>query len=100
MAGMTPADWDQLVKQFQTNDTLFQEFYHNYCKQAPTQPCNSECKSWMLCNLVSSRSGDTLKCQTENHIDHDPQTCSDNFNNEHNSPITELNKPMLFRTEL
>ena len=74
MTGMTPADWDQLVNNFNKNDTLFQDFCHNFNKRAP---CDSDCKpenkAKILCELRSSKSADLSKCksQKENQMPQD-----------------------------
>ena len=63
MTGMAPSDWDQLVKNFVKDDNLFQEFYRYYLKRPHTStPCSGGCKTSLLCDMVSSKSGDRSKC--------------------------------------
>ena len=62
MAGMHPSDWDNLVSRFDKDDQLFQEFYLNYVKHVKTSKCTGNCKGSLLCEMVTSRSGDTSKC--------------------------------------
>ena len=69
MDGLTPADWDSLVKRFVTNDDLFQEFFRNYVKRVQTSACTGRCKTSLLCAMVSSRSGDRSKCNFSNSQD-------------------------------
>ena len=94
MDGMTAADWDQLVNNFDRNDTLFQDFCHNFKKRAPIvsgkyvdNHCNLGNKTKILCELRSSKSGDLSTCnsQEENLMLHD---------------FEEKKKPRSFSTEL
>ena len=69
MSGMHPSDWDSLVDRFAEDDNLFQEFYQNYVKRAPTTKCTGNCKSALLCEMVRSRTGDDSKCHFSSHKD-------------------------------
>ena len=62
MAGLHPSDWDDLVSRFDKDDDLFQDFYRNYVKRVATSKCTGHCKDALLCEMVTSRSGDTSKC--------------------------------------
>ena len=62
MAGLRPSDWDDLVIRFDKDDDLFQEFYRNYVKCAPTSKCTGHCKDALLCAMVTSQNGDSSKC--------------------------------------
>ena len=72
MNGVTAADWNKLVKNFEGNDTLFQDFCHNYKKRAPTvngkyvdNHCNLGNRTNICCELRSSKSGDLSKCNSQ-----------------------------------
>lgn len=59
LKSLYPADWDDLINRFKTNDTLFQIYYRFSQKLATKEICGTDCKSSLLCDLKSGRSHDT-----------------------------------------
>ncbi|XP_039599986.1 sphingomyelin phosphodiesterase [Polypterus senegalus] len=57
-----PSDWDNLIRTFQKNDSVFQNFWHLYHKGHISEPCQNACKATVLCSLRSGRSGDPQLC--------------------------------------
>lgn len=59
-----PADWDQLLRRFQMDDSLFQRFWYLMHKgHPPRQPCQKACKVALLCALRTGRAADPDLCQ-------------------------------------
>nr|XP_032647134.1 sphingomyelin phosphodiesterase [Chelonoidis abingdonii] len=60
-----PADWDGLLRRFQADERLFQQFWFFFHKgHPPREPCREACKAALLCALRSGRSADPSLCRT------------------------------------
>lgn len=58
-----PQDFDNLVKRFEKDDSLFQKYYNYMTKLHPPTPhCDSACKATIICAMKTSRSGDHSLC--------------------------------------
>ena len=53
-AELSPAVWSQIVQAFQSNDTLFQEYYARKQRGWEYVPCEGSCKSGEICQLGSA----------------------------------------------
>ncbi|XP_064594947.1 sphingomyelin phosphodiesterase-like [Liolophura sinensis] len=64
MASLFPSDWNNLIGQLSSNDTLFQQFYRYYKKAHLTEgECDEKCKKKILCGLRTGRSHDPNLCK-------------------------------------
>ncbi|KAK8751361.1 hypothetical protein OTU49_014408, partial [Cherax quadricarinatus] len=66
MTDLLPASWNNLVDQMkEPNSTVFDEFFKYYTKDARPyreEGCSEDCKSFILCRLVSSDTSDKSHC--------------------------------------
>ena len=62
MKGVQPADWADLIKRMETDDSLVQKYYlykfHSHSKGV----CDASCKKSVLCEMKTSRSSDPSQC--------------------------------------
>ncbi|XP_066475881.1 LOW QUALITY PROTEIN: sphingomyelin phosphodiesterase [Tiliqua scincoides] len=59
-----PADWDQLVRRFQSEERLFHNFWYlMYKGNPPSEPCRAACKTALLCALRTGRASDPELCK-------------------------------------
>lgn len=88
MKGMTPDDWNKVVRDFETekDNKLFHQFcsYYNKRPNEQNKVCN-ENKGKMICELRSSNSADTLNCTNSA---------------EPNNVVNTKQNPSFLRTEL
>ncbi|NXG40432.1 ASM phosphodiesterase, partial [Dromaius novaehollandiae] len=64
MPSAFPADWDQLIRRFQDDESLFQRFWYLFHKgHPPREPCREACKAALLCSLRTGRSVDPGLCR-------------------------------------
>ncbi|KAJ6652305.1 hypothetical protein lerEdw1_012715 [Lerista edwardsae] len=64
LATAFPADWDRLVRRFQSEERLFHRFwFHMYKGNPPREPCQDACKTALLCALRTGRAGDPELCR-------------------------------------
>lgn len=64
MKSLFPEDWNDLITQMKSNDTLLQLFNTYYLKSRVTSACDDKCRKSLLCGLKSGRS-------------HSPELCDD-----------------------
>uniref|UniRef100_A0A8B9Q630 Sphingomyelin phosphodiesterase n=1 Tax=Apteryx owenii TaxID=8824 RepID=A0A8B9Q630_APTOW len=63
MPSAFPVDWDQLIRRFQDDESLFQRFWYLFHKgHPPREPCHEACKAALLCSLRTGRSIDPSLC--------------------------------------
>ncbi|XP_068787072.1 sphingomyelin phosphodiesterase [Struthio camelus] len=63
MPSVFPVDWDQLIRRFQDDESLFQRFWYLFHKgHPPREPCQEACKAALLCSLRTGRSVDPSLC--------------------------------------
>ncbi|XP_067142127.1 sphingomyelin phosphodiesterase-like [Centruroides vittatus] len=59
MSSLLPSEWDKLLKRFDNDDKVFQQFYRYYRKMSDyyKDPCTDDCKTKLLCKLRNGQSG-------------------------------------------
>ena len=64
MGGVTPVDWDGLVKRMETDDSLVQKVYRFkfHSHRSTNDTCDASCKKSLICGMLTSRSGDKSQC--------------------------------------
>ncbi|XP_029846362.2 sphingomyelin phosphodiesterase [Ixodes scapularis] len=63
MASLQPQEWDRTLRKMQDDDVLFDRFYRYYSKQNPLEePCNTACRTKVLCEQRTARSSDLRFC--------------------------------------
>ncbi|XP_072515418.1 sphingomyelin phosphodiesterase [Salminus brasiliensis] len=55
MPTLFPSNWDALIKDFFTDDRIFQHFWYFMHKGHVSEPCKDVCKSSLICFLRSGR---------------------------------------------
>nr|XP_045606913.1 sphingomyelin phosphodiesterase-like isoform X2 [Procambarus clarkii] len=67
MTDLFPASWDNLVDQMkEPNSTVFNDFFKYYTKDGRPyreEGCDSDCKTSLLCRLVTSDTSDPSHCE-------------------------------------
>lgn len=83
MTTLHPSDWADLVHRFEKDNVLFQKFYKSvndvhlypvltinlhthilrYMWKSHAPPCDDHCKVSTICDLLTSRTGDSSACE-------------------------------------
>uniref|UniRef100_A0A914XPI5 Sphingomyelin phosphodiesterase n=1 Tax=Plectus sambesii TaxID=2011161 RepID=A0A914XPI5_9BILA len=56
MPDLSPASWNDLIKRFQADDTLFTNYVRYYGRDDHRLPCNAACKTSFLCGMKQGKS--------------------------------------------
>jgi hypothetical protein len=81
LASLSPQAWMNVVNTFQTNDTLWQQYYRFWRGEYPhLKPCTGPCKKTMICEILSIEPQQFFECNsnqlstTKQTTDQLPQT--------------------------
>ncbi|XP_077990260.1 sphingomyelin phosphodiesterase-like [Glandiceps talaboti] len=63
MKALQPSDWQKVIENLKTNDTMFNNFSSYNKKLHVTSPCTGACKEAMICELETARTDDPDLCK-------------------------------------
>ncbi|XP_041480574.1 sphingomyelin phosphodiesterase-like isoform X3 [Lytechinus variegatus] len=62
MTSLQPSEWNRVVDEMKSNTTIFNQYYRFFHRQYDAGPCDASCQARMICDIQTSRSGDSSYC--------------------------------------